>query len=200
MNIPNKLTISRVLMAALLVLLLTTPFRFSYTLALLTFSLAAITDALDGHLARNVYGVTDFGKLMDPLADKIMIAAAFVCFVGIRLPTQTTGLVPAWMVVLILSREFLVTGLRLLAAGKGQVISAGNWGKHKTTWQIIVIIAILLFLAVRNDFIPTDAAYIERFDRILDLGSYFASLGVAVLTLVSGVVYFRKHSDLIADD
>lgn len=200
MNIPNRLTISRIVMAALLVLLLTTPFRFSYTLALLTFSLAAVTDALDGHLARNVYGITDFGKLMDPLADKIMIAAAFICFVGISLPSRDTALVPAWMVVLILSREFLVTGLRLLAAGKGQVISAGNWGKHKTTWQIIVIIAVLLLLALRNDFLPADAFYLERFDRIFDLGAYFASLAVAVLTLVSGVVYFRKHSDLIADD
>jgi CDP-diacylglycerol---glycerol-3-phosphate 3-phosphatidyltransferase len=200
MNIPNKLTLSRIIMAGVLVLLLTSPFRFSYTLALVVFGLAALTDLLDGHLARNVYGITDFGKLMDPLADKIMISAVFICFVGLRLPSQPSGLVPAWMVVLILSREFLVTGLRLLAAGKGQVLSAGNWGKHKTTWQIIVIIAIMLALALRFDFLPAEADYIETFDRYFDLGAYIATLAVAVLTLLSGLVYFRKHIDLIADD
>jgi len=200
MNIPNKLTLSRLFMAILLVVLLTTPFAFSYTLALVVFVLAAITDALDGSLARNKYGITDFGKLMDPLADKVLIAAAFICFVGTRLPTQTNSLVPAWMVVLILSREFLVTGLRLLAAGKGRVISAGNWGKHKTTWQIIIIIAILLLLTVRYDFMPEQAAYLQEFDYYFDLGTYIAVFCVAILTVVSGLIYFKNHSDLIADD
>lgn len=187
-------------MAALLVAVLTIPFPFSHTLALLLFSLAAITDALDGHLARNVYGITDFGKLMDPLADKVMVAAAFICFVGARLPTQNTSLVPAWMVVLILSREFLVTGLRLLAAGKGRVISAGNWGKHKTTWQIVAVLAILLLLAIRYDYLYAKKDVLAQFDHYLDLATYIVVLGVAILTVISGIVYFKEHADLIADD
>jgi len=197
MNIPNMLTVSRLFMAAVLVALLTIPFRFSYTLALLVFIVAAITDVLDGHLARNVYGVTDFGKLMDPLADKVIVSAAFICFVGMRLPSQNTALVPAWMVVLILSREFLITGLRLLAAGKGRVISAGNWGKHKTTWQIIVIIAILLGLAFLHDFFPGGAELRETYEHYFDLAAYFAVMGVALLTILSGLVYFKNHADVI---
>lgn len=187
-------------MAAVLVALLSVDFPFSDTLALIVFGLAALTDALDGHLARKVYGITDFGKLMDPLADKIMVSAAFICFVAISLPGQSGSLVPAWMVVLILSREFLVTGLRLLAAGKGQVISAGNWGKHKTTWQIVVIVGLLLALAVRNDFIPGEAAYAQTYDLYFKRIAYFASLAVSILTLISGIVYFKEHADLIADE
>ncbi len=187
-------------MAGILVALLSVDFPFSDTLALIVFGLAALTDALDGHLARKVYGITDFGKLMDPLADKIMVSSAFICLTAISLPGQPGSLVPAWMVVLILSREFLVTGLRLLAAGKGQVISAGNWGKHKTTWQIVVIVAVLLALAVRNDFIPSDAAIIQTYDLYFKRTAYFASLAVSILTLISGIVYFKEHSDLIADE
>ena len=99
--------------------------------------------------------------------------------------------------MLILSREFLITGLRLLAAGKGRVISAGKWGKHKTTWQIIVIIAVLLGLAVLYDFFPDNPELLETYAYYFDLVVYFAVLGVAILTVLSGLVYFKNHLDVI---
>ncbi|MDD4735331.1 MAG: CDP-diacylglycerol--glycerol-3-phosphate 3-phosphatidyltransferase, partial [Kiritimatiellae bacterium] len=136
MNIPNTLTVSRVIAAVILLLLLALPMPFGKSLALLVFLLAAMTDYFDGYLARNVYGVSSFGKLMDPLADKILVCVALISFVEIQLPCYPgVPLLPAWIVVIVIAREFTVTGLRLLGAGKGKLISAGRWGKHKTVWQ-----------------------------------------------------------------
>jgi len=149
-NIPNILTLSRLVLAVVMMVLLSVAFPFASTLALLVFIVAGITDYLDGYLARHVYGVTSFGSLMDPLTDKVLVCAAFVSFVELRVT-------PAWIVVIIISREFLVTGLRLLAASKGEVISAGKWGKHKTIWQIVAISTILLGMAIRNDLLRSAA-------------------------------------------
>ncbi len=192
MNLPNKLTLGRLLLSVLLLALLSVPFPFSMSLALLVFIVASVSDYLDGHLARNVYGVTPFGRLMDPLADKVMVCAAFVSFVELNL-------VPAYIVVVIISREFLVTGLRLLAVGKGKIISAGKWGKHKTVWQIVAIIAILLGLAVRHDVLGgADPALLSDYDMAFGYIAYAISIAVALITVASGYLYFMEHKELIA--
>jgi len=194
MNVPNALTVSRLGLAALMLALLSLPDSFPMvkSLAFMVFVVAGITDYLDGHLARNVYGVTSFGRLMDPLADKVIVCAAFVSFVEL-------GLVPAYIVVIIISREFLVTGLRLLAIEKGQLISAGKWGKHKTIWQIVAIVVILLGLAVRYDVLGgADAALLAKYDIAFYYIAYAISIGVALITVASGYLYFMENRDVLS--
>ncbi len=137
MNLPNKLTVIRVLAIPLFLIFLYISkgiFRF---LPLLIFVAAAITDAVDGYIARRDNLVTDFGKFMDPLADKLLTASAFIAFVQI-------DYLSAWVVVIIISREFLISGFRTLAASKGITIAANPWGKIKTVFQMILIVVILL--------------------------------------------------------
>ena len=198
MEWPNLLTVSRLGMAAVMLAFLELTFPFSKTFALMVFVLAMITDILDGYLARNHFGVTSFGKLMDPLADKVIVSAAFVSFCGLRLAGQGANLIPAWMVVVIISREFLVTGLRLLAANQGQVISAGKWGKHKTVWQTVVVILLMLGLAVRFDVLPADADFLARFDVLFSQVALGLGWAVTLITAASGVIYFKEHLDLIS--
>jgi len=201
MNLPNVLTTSRLGLAFVLMVLLGIDLPFMKTLALLVFAVAGITDYLDGYIARRQNITTPFGKLMDPLTDKVMVAAAFVSFVEIHVQrgTHYVSLVPAWIVVIIISREFLVTGLRLLAVNHGEIIPAGTWGKHKTVWQIIAIIVILAGLSIRHDFLRNAG---EKLLRDFDLAfSYIAlgiSAGVALITVVSGVMYFYQHRELLA--
>lgn len=191
MNLPNLLTLSRLVLAAIMMAFLSLEFPFARTLALLVFSTAALTDYFDGYLARRRYGVTAFGQLMDPLTDKVLVCAAFVSFVELRL-------VPAWMAVVIIGREFLVTGLRLLAAHRGNLLSAGRWGKHKTVWQIVAIVVLLLGMAVREDYLGWAApATLNRFDLLFGRLAYFISLAVAGVTLLSGWLYFREHRDVL---
>ena len=191
MNVPNMLTISRLGLAALMLGLLSMPvIPFAFTVALLIFIVAGLTDYLDGHLARNVYGITSFGKLMDPLADKVIVCAAFVSFVEL-------DLVPAYLVVIIIAREFLVTGLRLLAVGGGQVISAGRWGKHKTIWQIVAIIAILAGLALRHDILRGEGPFFDHYDHFFPMFAYGLTAAVAAITVVSGYRYFSEHRDVL---
>ena len=191
MTPPNLLTLSRLVLAVIMMALLSVSMPFAKSLALVVFVIAGITDYLDGYLARTVYGVTAFGRLMDPLTDKVLICAAFVGFVELRL-------VPAWIVVVIISREFLVTGLRLLAAGKGEIIPAGKWGKHKTIWQIIAIAALLLGAAIRDDLLRgADAQTLADYDFAFRFVALAVSLGVAIITLASGFMYFMQHRNLI---
>ncbi|MFT7511643.1 MAG: CDP-diacylglycerol--glycerol-3-phosphate 3-phosphatidyltransferase [Candidatus Omnitrophota bacterium] len=206
MQVPNMLTLSRFGIAAIIMALLAIDMPFFKSMAFVLFIVGGITDYLDGYLARNVYGVSSFGKLMDPLADKVMVCACFVAFVEIQLPVTTLGsgdvittsLVPAWIVVIIISREFMVTGLRLLAANKGRTISAGKWGKHKTVWQIIAIVVILLGLAVRSDILRgNDALTLSTFDFGLRWTALALSVAVALITVASGVKYISEHSDLV---
>ena len=199
MNIPNTLTMSRIGLAGILLLLLSVQVQFGKSVALVVFVLASITDYLDGHLARNVYGVTDFGKLMDPLADKILTCVAFVCFVGIRLPNYPqVSLLPAWIAVVIITREFMVTGLRLLATGKGQVLAAGQWGKHKTVWQIVAIVVILLGLAIRQDILhDLSADALMKYDFLMHWLVLAIGVAVALITVISGSLYFVQNMDLI---
>ncbi len=193
MNIPNMLTLSRLGMAAILMALMTLSFPFFKSLALVVFVVAGITDWLDGYLARNVYGVTSFGALMDPLTDKVLVCAAFVGFVELRV-------LPAWIVVIIISREFLVTGLRLLAASKGKIISAGKWGKHKTVWQIVAICTLLLGLAIQEDVLRmggASAEVLEKFNFAFGYISLAIGVGVVMITVASGLLYFIENRELI---
>lgn len=191
MKVPDVLTLSRLGLAAVLIALLTLEFPYSKTLALLTFLIASLTDYLDGELARRVYGVSAFGKLMDPLTDKVLVCAAFVAFVELKL-------VPAWLVVLIISREFLVTGLRLLAASRGEIVGAGFWGKHKTVTQLLTIIVLLAGMSFREDFAPRfTAAQLETYNRVLSLTSLSLISIVAFITVFSGAVYFYQHRKLL---
>lgn len=186
MNIPNALTLSRFGMAGLLIVFLNADVPGATILSLLVFVAAAMTDALDGHLARNVYGCTDFGRLMDPLADKVLIAAAFIGFVEL-------GVMHAWMVTLILSREFMVTGLRLLAVDKGIVLAAGTWGKHKTIWQMVFIIVVLLL----GCFHPLTALS-EADGGLLHTLLWWAGLAVTALSVWSGWHYFNQNKNLLS--
>jgi CDP-diacylglycerol--glycerol-3-phosphate 3-phosphatidyltransferase len=203
MNLPNILTVSRLVLAFVMMVLLTSvKLPFAHTMALLVFVVAGITDYLDGHIARKQNLVTAFGKLMDPLTDKVMVCAAFVSFVEIHLNVPRIGLkplVPAWIAVAIISREFLVTGLRLLAASKGNIIPAGTWGKHKTVWQIVAINIILLGLAVRTDVMRDVAPEtLKDFDFAFHWIAFGVSAAVALVTVASGLMYFTQHRELIS--
>ena len=132
MNLPNQLTLSRFFLTILFVAVLSVDFSFHQTVGLGIFIIASITDYVDGEIARRYALVTTFGKLMDPLVDKIMTAAAFVCLVPLKA-------IPAWAAVIVISREFLITGLRLLAVTKGRILAADPIGKHKTSWQIATV-------------------------------------------------------------
>lgn len=199
MNVPNKLTISRIGLTFVMVVFLTFPsIPFGKTLALLTFGLAALTDWWDGVLARRLDKVSVFGQLMDPLADKILVCAAFVSFVAIdrSLPgDQNLPIVPAWIAIVIVSREFLITGLRLLAMQQGRVVPASKWGKHKMIWQTVTIVAVLLGLALQEDVLPLvfksrNHPMVLSFNAGFLYMAIFLSSLVGVLSVVSGAVYF----------
>jgi CDP-diacylglycerol---glycerol-3-phosphate 3-phosphatidyltransferase len=200
-NLPNLLTLSRLVLALVMMLLLASTFPFSKTLALLVFVVAGITDYLDGFLARRLGVVSAFGRLMDPLTDKVMVSAAFVSFVEIQtahVRGWSHALVPAWIVVIIITREFLVTGLRLVAAQRGNVIPAGAWGKHKTVWQIVAIVAILLGLAIRHDLLRgADARVLANFDFAFAYTAFAVAVAVAIITVATGGMYFYEHRDLV---
>ena len=138
MTLPNKLTISRFVLTIAFLAVMFSNMRFHETLALALFIAGGISDFLDGYLARRDKLITNFGILMDPLADKIMVCSAFIAFVGLNW-------IPAWMVVIVVARELAITGLRLLAASKSVVLAAEGYGKHKTISQIVAIISILVW-------------------------------------------------------
>jgi CDP-diacylglycerol---glycerol-3-phosphate 3-phosphatidyltransferase len=136
MNLPNLLTVGRILLSVIFVVALSIRWPFAYGSAFVLFLVASATDFLDGWLARRTNQVTDFGKLMDPLADKILVTSAMVLLAVERL-------LPAWFVIVILFREFLVTGVRMLALSQQTVIAADIWGKLKTVFQIVLVCLIL---------------------------------------------------------
>src|SRR5688572_3660157 len=140
MNLPNKLTIGRLGLTVVFVLLFTlksVQLANAVTYALIIFIVASITDYLDGEIARRRNLVTNFGKLMDPLADKILMTAALIL---VAVEPEVKGMVPVWLVIAVLAREFFVTGIRQLAAQAGVVLAAEKLGKHKMVWQIITVI------------------------------------------------------------
>ena len=172
MNIANKLTILRIIMIPLFIYLLLEGYS---VLALITFSIASFTDFLDGYLARKYNLITNFGKFMDPLADKLLVTSALVCFVQL-------GMLNAWVVIIILSREFIVSIFRAIAAVDGLVIAASWWGKSKTISQMIMVIVLLL-----NNY-PFELIHLPV-DTIL---IYIAT----ILTIVSGYDYIVKNKQV----
>ena len=138
MNLPNKLTIIRVLMIPFFVFFMMTNYvgDASRWIALIIFIVASLTDLLDGKIARKYNLVTNFGKFMDPLADKLLVCSALICFVELQI-------LPAWIVIIIMGREFIISGFRLIAADNGIVIAANYWGKFKTVFQMVMIILLI---------------------------------------------------------
>ena len=186
MNLPNRLTLLRVGLSFLLILFLLSEGFAAKLLALTIFVLACLTDLWDGRLARRKGLVTDFGVLMDPIADKVLVLSAFVAFVQLQVA-------PAWMVVLIATREFLVTGVRLFAFGKGHVLPAEAVGKHKTVSQMVAISVTLLYLVAREAW-PAAGAGWAPWDRY---GIWGLFLVTVALTVTSGVSFFWRHRRLI---
>ena len=177
MNLPNKLTIFRVIMIPFFVLCFYLPMiPFHNIVACVIFCVASITDFLDGYLARRDGLVTNFGKFMDPLADKLLVGAALICLIE-------SGQLPAWAVVIIISREFIISGFRLIASDNGVVIAASYWGKFKTVTQMAMVILMLLNFP---------GAIFPVITRIV----MWAAI---ILTVVSLVDYIVKNKDILKD-
>ena len=189
MNLPNQLTISRIILTFIFVYFISQNGLVPMLMAAVIFSLASFTDYFDGYYAKKYGMTTDFGKLMDPIADKFLILAAFLAFVRMHL-------VADWMVVLILGREILITGLRFFAMTKGKVLGAEKAGKHKTVSQIVAIFVILGFIIFRESlFAMSKWSYaIETWWRC---GIDFLMLVTVALTLMSGLSYLWTNRKLI---
>ena len=193
MNLPNKLTLLRVLLIPFFLLFMYINVPFHFAIALVIFGAASITDALDGKIARSRNLVTNFGKFLDPLADKVLVIAALAVFV--ELPEVRVGAVPF---IIITAREFMVSGLRLLAANSGIVVAAGIWGKLKTAFTMIAIVAILLWLSLCFDLgIDFPEAFRNAVDNVLIPVLIWISV---VLTVISGAVYLKGYWNLIDSD
>jgi CDP-diacylglycerol--glycerol-3-phosphate 3-phosphatidyltransferase len=198
LNLANKMTLSRVVLAAVFVIVMAFDTLGTNIAALIIFIAASVTDAYDGHIARKHNMVTTLGIFLDPLADKLLISAALISFVDFNFID-----VPAWMVIIIIAREFVITGLRGVAASKNIIISANKFGKFKTTSQMVAIIGILLILVLRSYItgvknIPVEAlSYISANARFLGLFMskfpYWAMLVATILTLYSGVIYIWQN-------
>lgn len=189
MNWANRLTLSRLGLTILFVIVLNSEWQFGRTTALLLFIIAGITDFIDGEIARRYQFITNFGKLMDPLVDKIMIAAAFISLVPLKA-------IPAWAATVVVGREFLITGLRLLASSQGQVLPAENLGKHKTSWQIVTVVFFLALLAVQ-ELRYADGATAWWLRAWGEAGPALVWITVA-LTLYSGLGYAWRHRAVVA--
>jgi CDP-diacylglycerol---glycerol-3-phosphate 3-phosphatidyltransferase len=193
MNLPNKLTVSRFVLTAFFIWALLSPFRYNDTLALVFFCVAGFTDFLDGKIARSRGLITNFGILMDPLADKILTCSAFIAFIeSSHLNPDAPVKVAAWMVIVIVARELAITGLRLLAASKNIVLAAEIFGKHKTISQIVAIIALLLTDACREW-----APWLR--DIFAPWVGTFAGLALwltVALTAASGLIYLWSNRSI----
>ncbi len=191
MNLPNKLTTARLFLTVAFVAIMSIeaiPSRTTIGLAL--FLVASFTDFLDGYIARSRNLVTDFGKLMDPLADKILTSAVFVLL-------SAAGAIPAWITILIISRELLVTGLRLIASAQGRVLAADNLGKWKTTFQIITATYFLIVQGGEEVALSAVSEALGR-DPLHHLGPVLL-VACTGLTLVSGLSYALRNRSLIRD-
>ncbi|MCI9314513.1 MAG: CDP-diacylglycerol--glycerol-3-phosphate 3-phosphatidyltransferase [Lachnospiraceae bacterium] len=175
MNLPNKLTMFRVvLIPFFVVFLLVDITSVDKWIALGIFIVASLTDLLDGKIARKYNLVTNFGKFMDPLADKLLVCAALICLVELER-------IPAWIVIVIMSREFIISGFRLIASDNGVVIAASYWGKFKTTFQIVMVCLMI--------------ADLEQISLLTDIVMWAA----LILTVVSLVDYLAKNKDIMKD-
>ncbi len=195
MNVPNKLTVSRFALTVVLLAVMFLQFRFFEIVALLVFSAASLTDYFDGKIARRDKLITNFGILMDPLADKILVCSVFIAFVDLRW-------MQAWMVVIIVARELAITGLRLLAASKNVVLAAEGYGKHKTISQIVAIIAIFVYHSYQQ--VGVVGRVIFGFEIAgKPWVAWFMPLAIWVavaLTLFSGALYLWRNRELYLQD
>ena len=187
LNLPNQLTVLRLGMCGLLLISLSFAWTYAATTAFLIFTLASLTDWLDGAIARSRNLVTDLGKLLDPLADKILVIGALVALVG-------RGVAPMWMVVIIMAREFLISGLRQIAAGKQKILAAEKVGKHKTISQIIAVLVSLAYLSLGEFHLQQ--TFLARFLDASQIWFYWIAL---IITVVSGVIYFWKNASIVND-
>lgn len=214
MNLPNKLTLLRILLVPAVIAVILIDFPFHFAVAGVLFGVAAITDALDGRIARRDNLITDFGKFADPLADKILVISVLVCFVKL-------GLCGAIPLIIIIFREFTVTSVRLVAAAKGKVIAANMWGKVKTVTQIVAIVAIFLMqtamdiisLSLIGKVLPMSEYNVVKimlnsnslYHDLYNIFNIFDIIGqallwiVAVITVISGVKYLVDNKEVISD-
>lgn len=177
MNLPNKLTMFRIILIPFFLICLYMENPSARIAALVIFCIASLTDSLDGYIARKYDLVTNFGKFMDPLADKLLVCSAMIALASVR----SAVMLPSWVVIIIIAREFMITGFRTLAAEQNIVIAAGFWGKLKTVSQMIMIIVLLL--GIDNTFF-----------RYL---SYILIAAAALLTIISAVDYLIKNKDVL---
>ena len=178
MNLPNKLTIMRVILIPFFVFFLLSPYFPAYGnyIAVAIFIVASLTYMLDGKIARNYNLVTNFGKFMDPLADKLLVCSAMICLIEL-------DRLAAWIVIVIIAREFIISGFRLVASDNGVVIAASYWGKFKTTFQMLMVIVLILDIQM-------------PFFQILGTVLTYVAL---ILTVVSLIDYIVKNKDVLKD-
>ncbi|MSU58195.1 MAG: CDP-diacylglycerol--glycerol-3-phosphate 3-phosphatidyltransferase [Pedosphaera sp.] len=211
MNLPNKLTVSRFVLTAAFLWAMFSRSAVNDTLALMLFSLAGLTDFLDGKIARDRKLITSFGTLMDPLADKVMICSAFIALVERHMRAKMDGALPAvfhiaghdifakveaWMVVIIVARELGITGLRLLAASKNVVLAAERYGKHKTISQMAAIIALLVMDAY-SEWWPWLRDFFKPWTPMFALVMLWLTV---VLTATSGALYLWRNRKIYLSD
>lgn len=189
MNLANKLTLFRVILVPFFIAALMIPFiPLRFTAALVIFALASITDMLDGKVARKYNMITDLGKFLDPLADKVLVAAALICFIEL-------GWAPAWAVWLIMAREFMVSGIRLVAAGseKKLVIAANIWGKLKTASTMVAICIVLILHILADDLGMIGVGF--PIQPITDVLVYICTF----LTVLSGIIYLYDYREVFKE-
>ena len=201
MNLPNQLTVSRFVLTGLFLVAMFSRSPVNDTIALVLFSIAGLTDYFDGKIARERKLITNFGILMDPLADKILTCSAFIALVERSKFNPDTGSLPAvgveaWMAVVIVSRELAITGLRLLAASKGVTLAAERFGKHKTISQIVAIITLLV-LDAHVEWWPWLR---EAFGLLLPWLGHLSLWVTVLLTFTSGAIYLWKNRQIYLED
>jgi len=191
MNWANRITLSRLALTVVFVIALNSSWQYARTTALVIFVIAGLTDFVDGEIARRYGVITSFGKLMDPLVDKIMVAAAFISLVPLKA-------VPAWAATTVVARDFLITGLRLMATAKGRVLPAESLGKQKTSWQIVTIVFFLALLSIAELHYATETS--TWWARAWgDAGPVLVWITVA-LTIYSGLGFTWRNRELITPD
>ena len=195
MNLPNKLTLLRIILVPFFIIAMLVNFPFHYLVAGCIFGVASVTDTLDGKIARSRNLVTDFGKFADPLADKILVLTALVCFLQVGL-LGSFGAIP---VIIVLFREFAVSGIRLVAATSGKVVAANIWGKIKTVSQMVgisVIFAMQVVLEVLNAM-KVSTGFITEVFYYIGNGLIWLS---TVFTLISGIIYLKDNISFLKDN
>lgn len=194
MNLPNKLTVMRIVLVPFMVAAMLIDFPFHYLVAGLIFGAASLTDYFDGKIARERNLITNFGKFADPIADKILVVSALVCFLA-------KGLCDPIIILIVLFREFVVTSVRLSAASNGTVVAANMWGKVKTVTQMIAIIAVFVFQVALEVYavINAPALAIEILEKLFFIAGEVLMWVSVVFTVISGLKYVLDNKDAISD-